>query len=210
MPTHIVEQGESIQRIARDYGFADWRTIWEHGANASLRQRRSQPEVLFPGDVVEIPEREPTPFDVVTDRVHRFYVNAPDEAALVVVAKNAQDEPIANTPWVITVTDGPRLTGTTDAEGTVRTWIPILATQGTLTVGGYEYPLRFSELDPIATPSGFKARLFNLGYTVGSMDGPLDEVDRAAIREFQRGMQLDETGEPDGATRTKLKERYGC
>src|SRR5262245_51519432 len=72
--THIVKQGEHVSRIAKEYGFTDFRTIWEHGPNAELRRKRENPNVLFPDDHLIVPERaikeEPRP----TDQRHRFQV----------------------------------------------------------------------------------------------------------------------------------------
>ena len=45
---HTVVQGEHLSRIAKQYGFTDYRVIWEHRRNAALRGKRN-PNVLFPG-----------------------------------------------------------------------------------------------------------------------------------------------------------------
>jgi nucleoid-associated protein YgaU len=53
---HTVVQGEYLSKIARSYGFSDYRTIWEHPKNAALKQARQNPNVLFPGDRLFIPD----------------------------------------------------------------------------------------------------------------------------------------------------------
>jgi hypothetical protein len=53
---HTVVQGEYLSKIARNYGFSDYRTIWEHPKNAALKQARQNPNVLFPGDRLFIPD----------------------------------------------------------------------------------------------------------------------------------------------------------
>src|SRR5260370_36720170 len=55
---HTVTQGEHLSRIAKRYGFSDHRTIWDHARNAALKQEHQNPNVLFPGDQLFIPDRE--------------------------------------------------------------------------------------------------------------------------------------------------------
>jgi hypothetical protein len=60
MPTtHLVEEGECPSSIAKRFGFRIWRTIYDDPSNATLRRKRPDPNVLAPGDVVMIPDREP-------------------------------------------------------------------------------------------------------------------------------------------------------
>ena len=58
--THSVAQGETIQRIAKQHGIANWRAVWQHPHNAELRARRRDPNVLAVGDEVFVPDPEPT------------------------------------------------------------------------------------------------------------------------------------------------------
>ena len=45
MPKRLVGEGESTSSLAKKKGFY-WKTIWEHGENAELRQKRDDPNVL--------------------------------------------------------------------------------------------------------------------------------------------------------------------
>ncbi len=59
MKIHIVKAGESLSSIARQYGFLDWRPVYNHGSNATLRGLRPNPSLIRPGDQVAIPDPPP-------------------------------------------------------------------------------------------------------------------------------------------------------
>ncbi|MCL5270484.1 MAG: peptidoglycan-binding protein [bacterium] len=73
------------------------------------------------------------------------------------------------------------------------------------------YPLQIGRLDPIqeeapdkyCTP-GVQARLNNLGFEAGSVDGVSGPISQKAIKRFQRRMSLSETGQADDATQSAL------
>src|SRR4051794_19706314 len=75
MPTpHIVSQGECLSSIAKLYGFADWRRIYNAPDNEAFRKKRPNPDVIYPGDVVQIPARDQTPLVLATGRRHKIIV----------------------------------------------------------------------------------------------------------------------------------------
>ena len=55
---HYVEQGEYLAQIARSYGFVDYNTIWDAPENQGLKDKRKNPNILFPGDKLFIPDKE--------------------------------------------------------------------------------------------------------------------------------------------------------
>jgi hypothetical protein len=76
MPTpYIVRRGDYLSKIARKHGFRSWREIYYHPANAAFRTLRPNPNLIYPGDVVQIPEAAapgttpvaPTPLTTITD-----------------------------------------------------------------------------------------------------------------------------------------------
>ena len=56
MPSYTVKQGDCFMSIAAANGFL-WDILWNHGDNATLKQLRKDPNVLFPGDTIVIPDK---------------------------------------------------------------------------------------------------------------------------------------------------------
>jgi LysM repeat protein len=57
---HTVRKGETLIKIAKSYGIADWKAIFDAPENAKLKKERKKPEAIQPGDVLVIP---PSPVD---------------------------------------------------------------------------------------------------------------------------------------------------
>lgn len=55
LKTHIVKKGESLDRIARNYGLSSWYEIYHAKCNDNLRRTRSTPDKIVAGDIVVIP-----------------------------------------------------------------------------------------------------------------------------------------------------------
>ena len=72
MYIYKVEQGENLSRIAKKYGFTDAMAIYSHAKNAALRYKRPDPNLLYPGDIVNIPEKKKSGAIVKTGSKHKF------------------------------------------------------------------------------------------------------------------------------------------
>lgn len=57
MPEYAVKQGDCMESIAQKFGLF-WEKIWNHPKNVKLNEQRKDPNVLYPGDVVFVPEKE--------------------------------------------------------------------------------------------------------------------------------------------------------
>jgi hypothetical protein len=66
MAIHTVAQGERINSIAAAYGML-CQTIWNDSKNAVLRQQRRDPNALFPGDHLYIPDLQTKQVPCATD-----------------------------------------------------------------------------------------------------------------------------------------------
>jgi LysM repeat protein len=58
LPTqYVVKYGDTLVKIAKAHGFADWREIYYHPDNYAFRTKRPDPDKIYPGDVLKIPAR---------------------------------------------------------------------------------------------------------------------------------------------------------
>ena len=204
MPDYKVKQGDCIESIAFRHNLF-WETIWNHPKNSSLKERRKNPNILYPGDVVFIPDKEEKQEEGATEQRHRFRQRGVPGRFRLRLLDDGQ--PRVNESYTLEI-DGRLLSGTTDSEGRLEHSIPPGARQGKLILmqTNEEYPLNLGGMDPIDEVSGIQARLNNLGFNCGEVDGVLGPKTRAAIREFQRKFGLTESGEVDEATRGRLVE----
>ncbi|HUR28497.1 MAG TPA: LysM peptidoglycan-binding domain-containing protein [Planctomycetota bacterium] len=51
----VKKKGETLGAIAKQYGFSDWKVVWNDRANEGLRKTRKVPEQLAVGDKIVIP-----------------------------------------------------------------------------------------------------------------------------------------------------------
>lgn len=217
---HRVNQGEYLSGIAVAYGFPDWKKIYYHPENADFRKRRSNPDVIFPGDEIFIPDIETKHYSRPTDQVHKFKLKRP-KVVLKVTLKDAEGNAIANEPYLLVV-GSDDFEGQTDGGGTLQQEVPPNEEQGRIILRrlGLRYELKIGHLDPVhdddqdkAIVSGVQARLNNLGFSCGEVDGLMGPKTRSALRRFQMdrmGKSEDEaTGECNRETREALKKEHG-
>lgn len=74
----------------------------------------------------------------------------------------------------------------------------------------WEQTLLLGCLDPVGTIAGTQARLANLGFNPGPVDGIQGEMTEAAVRRFQRAHGLSIDGIAGPITRGELEKRHGC
>jgi len=206
MDKHIIEQGESVPSVAKDTGFY-WKTLWQHPDNAALRQLRNDPNVLFEGDELAVPDLQIKQVPGATSLRHRFQRKGdPVKFKLRLLF---MDRPRANEDYVLVI-DGKLIQGKTDADGQLEASVPGNATGGKLILKGgkEEYPVRIGHMDPVDQPTGVQQRLNNLGFPCGQVDGLIGELTRRAIREFQAKYEMNVTGQPDAATKNKLHQLH--
>lgn len=202
---HTVSAGEGLAQIAFRYGLTAAK-IWDHPGNTALRETREFPEILAPGDTLQIPDIAPRVEGCSTDEVHSFRLHGvpvPFQLRLL-----DDGEPRAGEAYKLKV-GRHAFDGNLDGDGWLRVLVMPDATIGTLSLrnGSEEYTILLAHMDPVGIESGLRDRLRNLGYIE---DGkPTEDELKAAITTFQISQGFDETGVADDHTRAALVDVHG-
>jgi hypothetical protein len=219
---YTVKQGDCISSIAFAYNLFP-KTIWDHPDNAELKKQRKNPNALFPGDSVVIPEKQLKEEDCQSEQKHRFKrKGVPEKLRIQFLTGDEEDDaPRKGIPYTLDITTKsgrsvPQKKGKTDNDGYLDESIPPDAIKGKLVLDEGEdeevYEIMLGYIDPIDTPSGIKARLDNLGYECGEDNDEYDDMTIEAIRTFQSDNDLeplpDDFTEIDQDTLDKIEEMY--
>ena len=203
MTVHRVRPGDSLASIAETYRFPNWKTVWDAEENASLRDKRPNPEVLLPGDEVFIPEKRRRDESAQSSKKTRFRIKrAPWILRLAI--KDELGEPIANEPYELEIPGAAPREGETDGDGLIEEPVPPTVESATLWILGDELRLGVGDLDPVSAATGVQQRLNNLGHAAGVVDGKIGRRTTAALLAFQRQEGLPASGELDDETRQRL------
>jgi len=211
MPIYIVKPGDCLTKIAAAYGFGDYKTIYDHPANAAFKKKRPNPHVIQPGDKLFIPETIPLTGTFETGRRHQIVIKRP-RANVQVYVKDADGEPFKGKEFVLRVVGEDDVSGSTDGDGLAKADVPAQATEGRLEFpdDGIVFSLRLGSLDPLTEETGVRARLSNLGYHCPESSDVAEQSQRTsqAVARLQSENGLDVTGDVDQATRDLLKQAH--
>lgn len=214
MPVHTVQQGECLSRIALNYGFRDWKAIYNHAKNADFKKKRPDPNLIYPGDQIYIPDKTAKKIAVETTKVHKFRVALPQRKIKIAV-EDWKHQRLVNMDYELEV-EGRPYKGKTDGSGILEKSVPIGAEYGKLKINGATLKLAIAHLNPIDDTddlgvTGIQMRLKNLGYDTGPIDGIQGPITTAAIKAFQAdNPPLAVDGICGPKTTAKLIERHGC
>jgi len=239
MPTdHKVKQGECVSSIAAKYGLFPEK-VWDDPGNADLKQLRKDSNVLAPGDVLVIPDKQLKDESGGAEQRHRFRKKGvPAKLRLRLVEPQPDDDaeewaesepgafdenplppakppkPLEDTSYLLYVDGTVVAEDKTDSDGWIEANIPPDAKSGRLilnpgTPQETTIELNLGQMDPVDEIPGMCKRLFNLGYEVASDADSITPDVAEALRAFQRDNELDVNGEADDATKQKLKELHG-
>src|SRR5262245_29673569 len=203
---HRVCQGEHLCSIAARYGFASWKQVWDHSGNAALRSRRRDPNVLLPGDIVHVPEREARTEFGPTGRRHLFRTRR-SQLLLRIDARDLNRE-LDGEPELLLRVGSMQRRLTPNQNGVMETHIPVRSSEAVLRIGGFPIPLRIGDLDPLDIETGQRERLRNLGYLQGGEDEDAETLASAVLR-FQADHDLVCDGICGPETQQKLLETHG-
>ena len=171
---YTVKQGDCISSIAFKYGFFP-DTIWNDSKNSKLKQDRKDPNALFPGDSLVIPEKQLKEEQCQAEQKHRFRRKGVPERLRIqfLTGDEEEDAPRKGIPYTLDITTKsggpvPQKKGKTDNDGFLDETIPPDASVGKIVLDEGEdeqvHEGMLGHLDPIDTISGVQARLNNLDY----------------------------------------------
>jgi LysM domain len=203
MQPYVIKQGDHLASLAHRYGF-DADTVWNDESNADLQKLRTDPAILFPGDVLHIPDqmpRRPVWRSLQAGTTNSFSSDAP---RIPVAIQFVFDDGSPRSSVACSIDELPDQADLqTDGSGVLTLKVPVNqdVLHVTLADTGDQYVLRLGEMDPVDTVSGMFKRLQNLGYI--DPDDGYDEtkldVLRAALCLFrsQQTTVADEQPVPD-------------
>jgi len=204
---HKVIQGDHIASIAADAGFLSWKTIWDDGKNAALKAKRN-PNVLYPGDMLEIPAKQKKEESIPTTEYSTFQTIG-DPVQLKIVVLDWAGNPVVDTELDIQLDAGEKIKTAGDGSATKKSVDPQGNKEGKLVVKGYSLALKLGHLDPVEEITGQVWRLNNLGYRAGNATDVEDPIFKSAVEEFQCDYALTVDGVCGPNTQGKLKDTHG-
>lgn len=207
---HSIALGDHLVRLAYMHAHATTDALWMHDANEALRDARPNPGVLQVGDVVHVPDAPARTFSGKrTRREHRLVVELPQTVFTVQLKRNSR------VPYVGVCRvefDGVVEELPLNADGQIEVEIGPHTTTVALAYGVEYFDVAIAHLQPITTVQGLVARLANLGYQPGGLDGdtPTDAYAmRSAVEEFQCDFNLLVDGQVGDNTLAALAEQHG-
>jgi hypothetical protein len=212
--THVVKQGEHGSGIAEQYGFLKLSTVWNDDSNGDIRQKRETPDILLPGDEIQIPDKTAQTVTRPTTRVHVFAIQA-DKIRVRLRLRDLASKPVPNHVCDFSI-EGQPSASTTDGDGVVDGPAPRGVKAAELKVDDKDFTVAVGRLDPIEETSGWQARLINLGYLEKPDPGApsaaqiRDRELQSAIEEFQCDNGIPLSGVMDDATISALRDVHGC
>ena len=199
--------------IAQQLNFASWRTIYDAPENQDFRAKRTNPTVICPGDKLFIPDVVQGWHDAHTEKKHK-YVLKREKTKLRMRVVDSEGKLYSNCEYELRV-GASTLKG--DCSGMIEADIDASASSGLLTIWWKSPPrrhcswrLKIGHLDPVDEVSGVQARLDNLGFNSGPVDGIKGPITTSAVKAFQTTNDLKVDGIPGPVTQSKLKELHGC
>ena len=208
---HYVRQGETLASIALTYGFSKWENIWYDKKNSKIREK-NDPASISPGLRIYIPGITVKEESHESNYKYRFRKKTP-KVWLRLIFRD-QDGLVRTGMKYELILENQLKTfnGETDENGRIEILIPADTSKCFLKLidkSNVEIDekinLFVNSLDSLDSLSGILARLSNLGYYCGVIEGDFDTEVESAIRFFQEDQKgLTATGQLDYKTKQAL------
>jgi len=116
MGNHTVALGDCFSSVARSSGLEDYKTLYDHADNSTLKGKRPNPNQLERGDVISVPP-PPPPVKVKNNKANKFKLpKHPVNLNLVLV--DDLDKPVKGIQWSLAAMNV-KASGTTAADGRI-------------------------------------------------------------------------------------------
>jgi len=213
---HTVAQGETLLRIAKQYGYQTSKALYNHPSNAEFKALRPDPNLIYPGDKITIPQKKEKFIPLRTNSINSFVVQNEKEYFRLQVSYDDGDD-VAGKRVVLNIgsqtidtvlqSDGlieVELNNNDALTGTIDLYLNEGETTPTKS-----FNVQIGNLDPIDTLSGVQGRCNMLGFNCGTVDGVMGKKTRIGVKEFQYEHNLDIDGIPGPKTKAKLQQVFG-
>ena len=214
MKSHKVKQGDCFSSITKQYGFHDPEVIYSDPANSSLKAKRKNMHLLKKGDVVKIPDKVPKKETCPCDAKSKFKAKG-FITQLKIIVEDFSGNAFSGMDYTLDL-EGTIYEGKTTSAGLVEQKIDAQAMQGTITIwldnkkkNLIKWPLKIGSLDPHDDNAGVQARLNNLGYSCGKVDGRIDKQTKQTLKVFKANNGLADDDVLDDTTKNKIEAVYG-
>jgi hypothetical protein len=202
---YVIRRGDTLTALAAKAGVSR-DIIWLNNANRELKSLRSNGDILAAGDVIYLPPAaKPKWLSVNMGTTNRFVATIPKMTVRVAL-------PAYQSASYSASASGVQTTGATDASGQLVLVVPVYTREIRLHFdsSGDEIVLMVGHLDPVATTSGLRQRLTNLGFPAGREDADEDDYSvRRMIALFQVAHGIAPSGELDSDTADALEREHG-
>ena len=212
---HVVRQGEYLAKLAFVYGF-DADKVWNDAKNADLKQQRPDPNVLAPGDVIQIPKAKKEGQPINKGTTNSYTVNVP-HVKVDLIFRNG-DQPLAGEECQVQGLGEPDPSApplTTDGGGKLSVDVPVTVREFFVVFPKMTERLAMhfyvGDVDPVSESNGVTQRLVNLGYLPAYFDEDPDLAEervKRAVAAFQAENGMDPTGDVDDAVRNALLQGH--
>jgi N-acetylmuramoyl-L-alanine amidase len=206
--------GDCMASLAQQNGFSDYKRIYDDAANAALKAKRPNPNVLAEGDEVTIPDPDPIVETKPTGDVHKIKVPKVDTLLRISVV-DEKGAGLGTLQYELKV-GADTFSGTVPADGKIEHPVSAVETAGTLAlwikrepgIDGYLIPLEIGSLEHESVNRACQARLLNLGFDCGPPTGTVEAHTREALRGFQKATSITVNGKLEAPARTQLRKSH--
>ena len=213
---HTVAQGETLLRIARQYGYQTSKALYNHPSNAEFKALRPDPNLIYPGDKITIPPKKEKFIPLRTNSINSFVVQNEKEYFRLQVSYDDGDD-VAGKRVVLnigsqtidTVLPSNGLIEVELNENDSLTGQVDLYLKEDQSSPSESFTAQVGHLDPIDTLSGVQARCNLLGFDCGTVDGINGSKTKAGVRDFQYEHDLEVDGIAGAKTKAKLQQVFG-